>query len=376
MKLIHVDTYIVKVCLCVAFVCVNLSSRADIQIGQSTGLTGNQAVNVKETNEGAMMYIDAVNKSGGVYGEKIEWIAMDDRSDPQLSIENTRELIDNRGVIAMALSRGTANIEAVLPLLNTNGVPMIGPTTGASQLHSPVHKYVFNVRSRYQDEATQLVRHQLSMGINRVAVVYVNDSFGKDALLGAMRGFELSRSKPVWVAAYDRSKPDFGSMKQSLVKNPPQVVLFIGSGQTVVDAVKVLREQSSATAMTLSNNASAGFVKLLDKHARGFIVSQVFPSEYNIGHEFVREAKQLATSRKMDTLSPSMLEGFATAKVLVEALKRASPQPTRAKLLRVLENFKNFDLGGGLIIQYSPKSHTGLSYTELSIVNEKLKFQR
>ncbi len=81
--------------------------------------------------------------------------------------------------------------------------------------------------------------------------------------------------------------------------------------------------------MTLSNNASDGFIKLLGDNARCVIVTQVFPYEGSIKHAMIRELRDLAKARGMDDVTPAMLEGFAAAKVLVEGLRRAGPDPTR-----------------------------------------------
>ena len=70
-----------------------------------------------------------------------------------------------------------------------------------------------------------------------------------------------------------------------------------------------------------------------------------------------------------------MLEGFAAAKVLVEALKRSGANPTRAKLQYTLENMTKYDLGG-LEVNYSPSDHTGLDFADLSIITADGKFRR
>jgi ABC-type branched-subunit amino acid transport system substrate-binding protein len=70
-----------------------------------------------------------------------------------------------------------------------------------------------------------------------------------------------------------------------------------------------------------------------------------------------------------------MLEGFAAAKVLVEALRRAGSKPTRASLHAALEGMDRFDLGG-LEIGYSPTDHTGLDFADLSIIGSDGKFRR
>ena len=70
-----------------------------------------------------------------------------------------------------------------------------------------------------------------------------------------------------------------------------------------------------------------------------------------------------------------MLEGFAAAKVLVEGLRRASPKPTRDKLVTALESLRKLDLGG-LTIGYSPTDHTGLEFADLSIIGPDGRFRR
>ena len=47
-----------------------------------------------------------VNTKGGVNGQKIELIALDDKFDPKLAAENARKLIENN-VLALFLNRGT-----------------------------------------------------------------------------------------------------------------------------------------------------------------------------------------------------------------------------------------------------------------------------
>jgi branched-chain amino acid transport system substrate-binding protein len=89
----------------------------------------------------------------------------------------------------------------------------------------------------------------------------------------------------------------------------------------------------------------------------------------------VQEAQALAKAKGMAEISPAMLEGFAAAKVLVEAVRRASPKPTREKVLAALEKLNKFDLGG-LDVSYGPGDHTGLDFADLSIIGSDGRFRR
>ena len=74
-------------------------------------------------------------------------------------------------------------------------------------------------------------------------------------------------------------------------------------------------------------------------------------------------------------ISPAMLEGYAAAKVLVEALRRAGPKPSRDKIQAALEGMRKFDLGG-LELSFSTADHTGLDFADLSIIGNDGKFKR
>jgi ABC-type branched-subunit amino acid transport system substrate-binding protein len=337
-------------------------------------VTGAVAATVKEASTGAMLYIDAINARGGVGGEKIEVITLDDQFDTKLAASNARQLIEERQVVALFMSRGTPHTEGVLPILEQHGVPLIAPSTGAMVLHTPVKKYVFNVRAPYQREAEKAMAHLASIGITRVALVHVDDSFGADGMEGAQRGLATAKLTAVAIAKFDRSKPDFSAIVPVVAKSEAQAILFIGSGTAVVDGVKAVKAAGlSAQILTLSNNASSGFVKLLGDQARGIIVSQVMPQTMN--YALVKEATQLAKGQNISDLSPAMLEGFAAAKVLVEALRRSGAKPTRERIQSALEGMHKLDIGG-LEVSFSPSDHTGLDFSDLSIITAAGKFRR
>ena len=348
---------------------------AQILIGQTAGFTGTVAAGVKETTDGAKLVIDSVNAKGGVNGQKIELVSLDDKFDPKAAAANAKVLIEEKNVLALFLNRGTPHAEAIIPLLDQHGVPLIAPSTGAMSLHNPIRKHVFNVRATYQREAEKAVSHLHTLGINRIAVVHADDTFGLDGLEGARKGFAKAGFEPIVVVKADRLKPDYKAMIPAITEKDAQAVVWVASGNAVADGVKALRAaKSAAQVVTLSNNASAGFIKSLGDQARGVIVTQVFPYERSYAFGFIKEATALAKEKSVD-LSPAMLEGYAGAKVLVEALRRAGPNPTRARLQAALEGMKKYDIGG-LEVSYGSDDHTGLDFADLSIIGQDGKFKR
>ena len=255
-------------------------------------------------------------------------------------------------------------------------MPLVGPSTGAIALHKPVHKYIFNVRAPYQREVEKAITHLNTLGVKRIGVVHVDDTFGADGLAGAQLGFKANNLEALFVEKFDRANPDFSAVAPRVATKEPQAVIFIGTGAAVVDGIKALRGAGvTGQIVTLSNNASGGFVKALGEQARGVVVTQVFPSERSLNHAVIKEATDLARARNVGELTPAMVEGFVNAKVLVEGLKRAGAKPDRAKLHAGLESIKIWDLGG-MELSYSATDHSGLTFSDLAIIGPDGRFRR
>ena len=366
--------------VCVLALCLTTCqagrAAAQIIVGQTAGFTGAVAATVTEATDGAKLYIDSINAKGGVNGQRIELVSMDDKFDPKTAEANARMLIVEKRAIVLFLTRGTPHNELILKVLDELKVPLVGPSTGAMLLHNPVKRYVFNVRSTYQREAEKAVGLLASIGITSIGVLHVDDTFGTDALIGIKAGFDAKNLKPAFLGKYDRSKPDFGPLALDVRTTSPQAVMVVGSGTHVIDALKAIRATGSrAQLVTLSNNASSGFVKALGENARGTIITQVFPNERSFSSPFVKEVLTVAKARGLLEVSPAALEGFAAAKVLVEGLRRAGPNPTSEKVRAALEAIRGYDIGG-MDVTYSPTDHTGLDFVDLSIINKEGKFTR
>ncbi len=362
------------------FATFNTNATAQIVIGQTTGVTGSQAEAIKETNAGAKLYFDAVNARGGVNGQQIQLVTLDDKQDPKLAASNARTLIVESKAVALFLTRGTPQTEAIVPVLDEFDVPLVGPTTGAISLHTPVRKNVFNVRAPYRVESAKAISLLKLIGVNSIGVISVEDSFGADALQGALDGMKDAKITPAFALTFDKSATDFAELATRAANLKPQAVLVFGSGTTAANVMKAIRATGSlAQLVTLSNNASAGFVKALGPIARGVVVTQVFPNERSIATTVTREAGKALRDAKggtsVQTLTPSLLEGYIAAKVLVEGLKRAGVKPTSARIRTALESLRNFDVGG-IELSFAANDHTGLEFVDLSIINRDGNFTR
>jgi branched-chain amino acid transport system substrate-binding protein len=366
-----------------SFFCTAAS--AQIRVGQTSGFTGPVAASVAEINVGAKLYLDHVNAEGGVGGQQIELVSIDDKNQPPLTVENAKKLIADPKVVALFLNRGTPHTQAIMPLLAEARIVLLAPSTGAMVLHQPVNPWIFNVRATYQAETERLTRHLGMSGVDKVALCYVNDSFGTDAIQGALKVFKEAGKTPLVSEAIDKAKPDYTTCVQKTLANKQLGVVMVGTPVSVAAGVKALRAAGGTTVTvgTLSNNAASGFVKELGNEATGIIVSQVFPSERRLATPMIAEADRLATAKNVKQLTPAMIEGFAAAKVLVAGLKRAAGDGkspiTRASFKKALESMNRVDIGGGIggvELSYSPTDHSGLEYVDLSYIADDGKFRR
>ncbi|MCU6432356.1 ABC transporter substrate-binding protein [Undibacterium sp. Jales W-56] len=346
-----------------------------ILLGQTVGLSGQIAGPVKEMNAGAKAYFEHINTNGGVNGRKIEVKILDDKFDPATAAANAAILIKKEHVFALFQSRGTPHTEALLPVLTETKVPLIAPSTGASLFHAPVNRYVFNVRAKYQDEVRRGVEQFNTIGLKDIALLHVDDSFGRDGLAGFNQAMIQHHLTPAAIVTFDRAKPDIAAAVKTLTASTAKAVIIIGSGVTTVALIKEMREQNpTLQIMTLSNNASQSFVDSLGKTGLGVMVSQIMPAPHMVSTVLGQEFKSIAIAQGVSP-SYAAMEGFVAAKVMVEGLRRAGRTLTREGLIRALESMRRYDIGG-VMLGYSEKDHSGSGFVELTMIGKDGKFLR
>ena len=103
------------------------------------------------------------------------------------------------------------------------------------------------------------------------------------------------------------------------------------------------------------------------------MISQVVPFPYTPSSAIAREYQQHMTGSGQRDFDFSSMEGYLTARVFVEGLRRAGKTPTREALITALESIKNLNLGG-FTVSYSNTDHQGSSYTDLTIIGRDGKF--
>ncbi len=344
-----------------------------LAIGQSGEFSG-QGV-ARENAQGAQVYFEHINKRGGVNGKQITLISLDDARDAKRTVENTKKLITEHKVVALFGYRSTPSVEAVIPLLKAEGVPLIAPFTGAQSIRTEKGSLIYNLRASYQTEASKLVEHVSSSGIKRIAILYQDDSFGRDALAGfesALKGRGLT---PVAVVNYDRKTMDLAPAVAKMLQVNPEIVAMACTPKACSDFVHLVKAQNAGMGfMTLSNTTSDEFLKAIGESGRGLVISQVVPFPWSTTEPVVKEFRQLLEASKEPVpMSYASLEGFIAAKLMVEAMRRAGRDVTRASLQTALNSMSRVDLGG-LAVDYSKNgTGAGSDFVDVTMISKNGK---
>ncbi len=355
----------------------------DLVIGQVASLSGTNGADLGQGLQlGLQLAIEKTNAAGGINGRKLKLITQDDKYIPDETVRLTKELIDQSNPIALAGYRGTANTLAVIKsnALTDAGIAMVGTLTGAKEVQGAAN--IFHVRTSYQNEISQIVEQLGRMGITRMGLLYVDDAFGQSGKEAVEQVLAKQGRKPAAMAAYDKTAdkllPTLEAAVKTLVDAQPQAVVIVAVGDPVYEFIKRFRALAPAPRLVSISvvNPDAVTQKVGLKMANGIGFSQVFPYPYTDSVKLVREYRALLKKRAPDA-QPSYfsLEGYVSGLVLVQAIRNAGAQPTRAKVLDALQKLSTVDLGG-FTLKFDPVSKNGSKFTELTVIGAEGKLRR
>src|SRR6476659_7525948 len=135
-------------------------------------------------------YFAMINEQGGVNGRKINFLSRDDGYSPPKTVEMVRRLVEPDHVLLLFQTLGTPPNSAIQGYLNGNTVPQLFAGSGADKWNDPKHyPWTMGWQPSYRVEARIYARYILKNLPNaKIAVLYQNDDFGKDYLIGLREG--------------------------------------------------------------------------------------------------------------------------------------------------------------------------------------------
>jgi len=347
-----------------------------ILIGESAAFSGPASELGIEMRAGATAYFNSVNKTGGVNGRKIELRSLDDGYEPDRAVANTKKLIDD-GVFLLFGYVGTPTSNAARPIFTAAKVPFVGAFTGAESLRSPLNRYIFNIRASYYDETDKIVGQMTGQTLDKIAVFYQNDDYGKAGLAGVQRAMEKRNLKIIATGTVERNTTDVAAAVAAISKAEPQAVVMISAYKSCAAFIKAMRAAGfNPQFMNVSFVGSRALAHETGPSGRGVGITQVVPFPWSLSTPVVKEYQQLleASTGKQE-YSFTSLEGFLAAKVLVEGLRRAGSDLTREKFITAMETMRDVDFGG-FYVTFTPSNHNGSKFVELTVIGKDERFLR
>jgi ABC-type branched-subunit amino acid transport system substrate-binding protein len=204
-----------------------------------------------------------------------------------------------------------------------------------------------------------MIDNLVALGKDRIAVFYQEDAFGKAVLNGVEIALERFGKKPIALATYKRNTMDISPGLANLQDSNPDAIVMVG---TYAPLAKFVRESKAQGLNPLFLNVSfvgtEAFAREAAEDGEGVVITQVVPPPNRRDLPAVA-SYHAALAKYFPEESPNFvsLEGYITARILVEGLKRAGPDPTRAGLIAAIERMNGVNIGVGSKTAYSPSFH-------------------
>src|SRR6202048_2156933 len=209
-------------------------------------------------------YFKKINAEGGINGRKITFISYDDGYNPAKTVEQARKLVEADEVLLIFNSLGTPGNTAIHKYMNAKKVPQLFVSTGAAKWNDPKNfPWTMGWQPSYQVEARIYAKYILQNYPGKsIGVLYQNDDFGKDYIIGLREGLGDQAGKLIIVeTSYETSSPTVDSQVVKIKGANPDIFVNIATPKFAAQAIKKIGELAWHPVQFLTNvSASVGGV--------------------------------------------------------------------------------------------------------------------
>ncbi|MCY3622245.1 MAG: ABC transporter substrate-binding protein [Gammaproteobacteria bacterium] len=344
----------------------------DVVFGQSAALSGPAS----ELGTGMRLGLESafaeVNAAGGIGGHRLSLVSLDDMYEPEAAVANTRELIGKHDVYALVGAVGTPTSRAAQPVTSDAAVPYIAPFTGAEFLRDVAERSnVVNVRASYFQETAEIVaRLTEDLGIEKIGILYQDDSYGRAGLAGLRRALDAHGLPLVAEANYPRNTEIVKGALLDLRRYDPEAVVIIGAYKPAATLIRWARRLDFRPVfVNISFVGTSALAEELGADGVGVYITQVvpFPLDSDIA---VVERYQAALRASAPDAEPGFvsLEGYLAGRLVAEGLRLAGPGASRAEFLEALRSAPPIDLGG-FELEYGEEDNQGSDRVYLTVID-------
>ena len=353
-----------------------------ILFGQSAAFTGPAQELGKNMRRGIEAAFFEANQAGGVHGRMLELLSLDDAYEPEAAIANTLQLIEQDSVFALIGAVGTPTSRSAVPVADARGVPYIAPFTGAAILRDPKWSTVINLRASYNQETEEMVAQLTEhLGIERIGIMYQDDSYGRAGYTGTRDALERRGMAPAAVGLYTRNTLAVKTALLDLDQGDPEAVVIIGAYQPVAELIKWARfTRMDPIFMTVSfvgSNALAAELGPAGEEGpggEGVFVTQVvpFPTDDSIP---IVAAYLKALDAHGSGVAPGFvsLEGYIAGRLTIAALELCGQAPDRDCFLETLQGDSLTDIDG-FDLRFGPQDNQGSDQVFLTVIGADARY--
>ena len=314
-----------------------------------------------------------VNRNGGVHGRQLSLTSLDDTYEPEAAALNTRSLIEEHRVFALIGEVGTPTSRSATPVASSAGVPFIAPFTGAAFLRDTgLFNNIINLRASYNDETEEMVeRFTTDLGLERIAVLYQDDSFGRAGYNGALAALKNRGMEPVSVGLYPRNTTAVKTALLDLAKGRPDGIIMVGAYEPIGTFIQWARQTGLVNAyfIVISFVGSNALAEMLGPDGEGVYVTQVVP--FPTDDSIPVAASYLAALSEYDPgATPGFVsfEGYLAGRLAIAGLEFCGRDVTRECFVDNLLRAGGIDMDGFRLNYTGPSDNQGSDTVFLTVI--------
>ena len=363
-------------CAALAFGALNAYAADPIKIGSILSVTGPAAFLGDPELKTMQLYVEKINKDGGVLGRPLELVHYDDGSDASKANGFAKRLIESDKVDVLVGGTTTGSTMSIVPLVEKAGVPFIS-LAGAVVVVEPVKKFVFKTPHTDRMAAEKVFEDMRKRNLTKVALFSETSGFGQS---GKKEAEGVTAKYGITLVSNETYGPKDTDMSPQLtkIKNTAgvQAVFVIGLGQGPAIVTKNYKQLGISLPLYHAHGvASEEFIKLAGPAANGvrlpaaaLLVADKLPD--NDAQKPVSVAYTKAYTAKWNSdISTFGGHAYDGLMIAVEAIKRAGGTD-KAKVRDAIEATKGY-VGTGGIVNMTPEDHMGLGLSAFRMLEIK-----
>jgi branched-chain amino acid transport system substrate-binding protein len=360
----------------------------EIRFGMAAPFSGSAKELGRQMKLGIDTAFNRINEAGGVDGRMLKLITADDGYEPTRTADAMKQLYEKDQVFGIIGNVGTPTAVVAAPYALERRMLFFGAFTGANVLRNdPPDRYVFNYRASYAEETDATVRYLVKLRripVRQIAVFAQQDTYGDSGFAGvakAVRALGVGDTAIVRLN-YKRNTVDVDdAVNQLKLQKPPiKAVVMVATYRAAAKFIE--KTHDLFPGMIYTNVSFVGSTALADelmllgaRYASGVIVTQVVPAVSGYSSVVLEYKNALAKYFAGEAPDYVSLEGYVAANVLIQGLRRTGPQLDTEKLIDVLENTRNFDLGLGASLSFGRAEHQASHKIWGTALDENGKYQ-